>query len=294
MGKGKTKDRTARWEKIQHLLYQTSSGLTIRDLAEKCDISTRQIYRDLNDLEQKLSIPLWQNGSTWGITEGYFLPPIRFSIPEALNIFLSARLMLNFSRHYDTNTASTFIKLNSVVPSPLREQIQKTLNWMQKLPADENHLRILAKLAEAWSSQCQVKLVYQSLPAEKATERIIDPYFIEPAAPGHSSYVIAFCHRTGEIRVFKVERIKDIEITHQTYRIPPDFDANEYLASAWGIVVGEEVKMVKLLFSPEIARLMEETTWHTSQLIEKQNDGSLIMTLRVFDTFDFRVKNHYL
>jgi len=288
LGKGKTKDRTARWGKIQHLLYQTSSGLTVKDLAEKCDISTRQIYRDLNDLEQKLGIPFWQNGSTWGIAEGYFLPPIRFSIPEALNIFLSARLMLSFSRHYDTNTASTFIKLNSVVPSPLREQIQKTLDWMQKLPADEKHLRVLAKLAEAWSSQRKVKLIYQSLPAEKATERIIEPYFIEPAAPGHSSYIIAFCHRAGEIRVFKVERIEDIEITQQTYSIPPDFDANKYLASAWGIVVGDEVKIVRLLFLPEIARLMEETIWHPSQVIEKKDDGSVIMTLKVFDTFDFR------
>jgi predicted DNA-binding transcriptional regulator YafY len=288
MGKGKTKDRTARWANIEHLLYQNRSGLTVKELADKCYVSTRQIYRDFHDLEQKLSIGFWQDGNKWGIPDGYFLPPIRFSLPEALNIFLAARLMVSYSRHYDVNIASTFTKLNSIVPSPLREQIQKTIDWMQALPADEKHLRILAKLAEAWASQCQVKLTYQSLPAEKATERIIEPYFIEPAAPCHSSYVVAYCHRAGEVRVFKLERIEDIELIQQTYNIPSDFDANKFFASAWGIVVGDEVKTVKLKFHPEIARLIEETIWHPSQMVERKRNGSVIMTLKVFDTYEFR------
>lgn len=288
MGKGKTKDRTARWANIEHLLYQNHGGLTIGELADKCCVSTRQIYRDFHDLEQKLSIKFWQDGNRWGIPDGYYLPPIRFSLSEALNIFLSARLILNYSRRYDANIASTFTKLNSIVPSPLREQIQKTIDWMQVLPADEERLRILAKLAESWATQCQAKIIYHSLPAENATERVIEPYFIEPAAPGHSSYVIAYCHRACEVRVFKVERIEDIELTQQTFIIPSDFDANKYFAAAWGIVIGDKIKTIKLKFQPEIARLMQETVWHPSQIVERKRDGSVMMTLKVFDTFDFR------
>jgi len=33
-------------------------------------------------------------------------------------------------------------------------------------------------------------------------------------------------------------------------------------------------------------RIMEETIWHPSQVLEKQKDGSMIMTLRVTDTVD--------
>ena len=36
----------------------------------------------------------------------------------------------------------------------------------------------------------------------------------------------------------------------------------------------------------EIMRIMEETIWHPSQVLEKQKDGSMIMTLRVTDTVD--------
>ena len=193
--------------------------------------------------------------------------------------------MVNYAHRYDPNVASTFMKLNSIVPPLLREQIQKTIDWMQTQPRDENYLRTLATLTEAWVSRHQVKITYRSLEAEKVTERMIEPYFIEPAAPGHSSYVIAYCHHTCEIRTFKIERIESAELTLEDYTIPPDFNANEYLGSSWGISVYGEVKTIKLqIADPEIIRIMEETIWHPSQVLEKQSDGSVIMTLRITDT----------
>lgn len=83
-----------------------------------------------------------------------------------------------------------------------------------------------------------------------------------------------------------MERIEAIELTGETYTIPADFDANRYFSSAWGIVVEGEEQTVKLEFSPEIARLMEETIWHPSQVLEKQMDRSVIMTLKVFYTYE--------
>lgn len=283
---GKT-DRTARLLKVEHLLYQNPSGLKVAEIARLCGVNKRTTYRDLRALEFELGVPLWEEGASRGIREGYFLPPIRFSLPEALNIFLSARLMLNYAYRYDPNTEATFLKLNSVITPTLREQIQKTIDWMHKLPKDEMYLRTLATLAEAWVSRHKVKILYRALEAEKPTERIVEPYFIEPAAAGHSSYVIAYCHRTKSQRTFKIERIERIHLTDETYVIPPDFDANVYLGSSWGIVVEGEVKTIRLkINAPEIARMMKETIWHPSQVLEKQSDGSVIMTLRVTYTVE--------
>jgi predicted DNA-binding transcriptional regulator YafY len=160
------------------------------------------------------------------------------------------------------------------------------MDWMHTLPRDERYLRTLAELAKAWVEQRRVLITYRAYDAEKAIERKIEPYFIEPAAPGHSSYVVAYCHHAAELRIFKVERIEAIELTNETYTIPADFDANKYFSAAWGIVAEGEEQMVKLKFSPEIARLIEETIWHPSQVLEKQADGSVIMTLKVFYTYE--------
>lgn len=281
-------DRTARLLKIEHIFYQNPKGLMIDKIARLCHVSKRTTYRDLKALESELGVPIWEEGSKRGIMEGHFLPPIHFTLPEALNIFLAARLMLNYAHWYDPNIASTFIKLNSIVSPMLREQIQNTMNWMQKLPRNEMYLGILATLAEAWLSQHRVKISYKALASERPTERIIEPYFIEPAAPGHSSYIIAYCRRTNSIRTFKIERIEAIELTAEPYTISRDFNANEFLGSSWGIVVKGEIKTIKLKFNPELARIMEETIWHSSQILEPQNDGSMIMILRLTDTMELR------
>lgn len=286
--RGKT-DRTARLSYLEHLLYQYPDGLSVEEIADRCGVSKRTIYRDLHALETVVKVPIWEEGARRGIVEGYFLPPIKFSLSEALNLFLAARLMLSYTHRYDPNIASTFLKLNSIVPPPLREQIQKTLEWMQKQPKDDRYLRTQATLAEAWVSQQRVKISYRSLPAEKATERIIEPYFIEPAAAGHSSYVVAYCHRAHEIRTFKIERIEAIEMISEPCTIPQDFDASKFFSSSWGIVVEGEVEIIRLkILTPEIARIMEETIWHPSQMLERQGDGSVVMTLRVVDTDELR------
>ena len=280
--------KTERLLKIWFLLLNNPSGYAARELAERFDVTERTIYRDLTTLGVDLNVPVYDDKKRWKIDESHFLPPIRFTLPEALNIFLTARLMLNYSHRYDPNVDATFTKLSAVLPRALAEQVRKSMDWMQKLPKDENHLRILATAAESWVSQRQLKITYRPLVATKAMERVIEPYYIEPAAPGHASYVIGYCHLKDSIRTFKVERIEVAEITSEPYAVPPGFDANEYLGSSWGIVVvEEEVKTIRLkIRDPEIMRIMGETVWHPSQVLEKQKDGSMIMTMRVTDTYE--------
>jgi predicted DNA-binding transcriptional regulator YafY len=278
--------KTERLIKMWVLLHNNPHGYTIKELADRFEVNVRTIYRDIRVLEEDLKVPVFSDGKRWKLDVKRALPPVRFTVPEALNVFLSVRLMLGYNKRYDPNTDATFSKLGSILPQPLAEQVQKTVDWMQKLPKDERHTRVMTKLAEAWTSRRRVKISYWSLPSAKATGRIIEPYFIEPAAPGRSSYVVAFCHLARELRIFKIERIEAIELTDESYTIPQDFDANRYFSGAWGIVVEGEEQTVRLKFSPGIARLIEETIWHPSQKLARQADGSVIMTLKVFDTYE--------
>jgi len=279
--------KTERMLRIWLLLLRNPLRFTTRDLAEMFEVNVRTIYRDLVTLGTELMVPVYEERARWAVGVEYFLPPIRFTVSEALNIFLAARLMLSYSHRYDPNVDSTFSVLASVLPIPLREQVQKTLDWMRNLPKSEHYLSVLAKLAEAWTSRHRVRIVYRALEAETPKEHLIEPYFIQPAAAGHSSYTIAFSHRNGALLTFKIERIEDIEVTEDRYTIPADFDANEHFSYAWGIVADGEVKTMKLRFDRGIARIIEETTWHPSQVLRREKDGFLLMTLRVMDTVEF-------
>jgi predicted DNA-binding transcriptional regulator YafY len=81
--------------------------------------------------------------------------------------------------------------------------------------------------------------------------------------------------------------MESAELTSDRYTIPPDFDANEFFGSSWGIVVDGKARTVRLrIRDTELARIMSETVWHPSQVLEKRKDGSAIMTLRVTDTVE--------
>ena len=282
---GKT-DRQARLVKIEHLICQNrKTGLTIDEMARTTGMSGRTVRRDLEALQNEFKMPISEhrssNGIRFGVEDGYVLPPVDFTLPEAMALFMSARLMLSYAHRYDPNIASVFIKLNSIVKPPLKTQIEKTLEWMSKLPPNEKILRTLSILSEGWVARRQIRIMYHSLSSKEAKERIIDPYFIQPMAPSHSTYAIAYCHKEKKVLTFKVERINEIQLMSESYSIPEDFDANEYLASGWGIVVEKGSTLVKLRFEKEIARLAEETIWHPSQVVKKLQDGSVEVSLKV-------------
>ena len=282
------RDRTARLLKIQVLLGQNPHGLKVQEIARRCTISVRTVYRDLNALEDELDVPIWQEGNKRGIVEGYHLPLIPFTIPEAMNISLAARLMQIHSRWHDPHRVSMLMKLNSVVPPLLRKQIENTIEWMDKQPRNEKQIDISEKLADAWISQHQITVRYREIDGGGPQEFLIEPYFIEPATPGNSGFVIAYCHLRKSIHVFKISCIEYVHIEPENYSIPDDFDVVPYLSPAWSTLVNDPAQTVKLHFKPRPSRSTTEAIWDPSQVVEPQPDGSLIMTLRVSITVDFR------
>jgi predicted DNA-binding transcriptional regulator YafY len=279
--------KTDRLIKLWLLIQKNPRRYGTRELAEKFNVNVKTIYRDIESLGLELGVPVYPDKTKWVINESHFLPPIRFSKSEALNIFMAARLMLNFNQRYDPNMDLTFSTLAAILPDPLKEQVQNTLNWLQQLPRDEKYIGLMAKLAEAWATQHCVKMSYRAYNQEKPVERTVRPYFVEPIASGHAGYLIGYCCDNNEVRTYKIDRIESLNLTPETYTIPSDFDGNAFLGSAWGIIVGGQVQTYKLKFHPDIARIIKETRWHPSQLIQEQKDGSIVMTLKVSESIEF-------
>ena len=281
------KDRIARINRVERILYQYPEGLTVKELSEKCEVGTRTIRRDLDALDKEIGTPIWNKKGRWGIMPGHFLPPISFNLQETMSFFLAARLLLSYSNVYDPNIASAFEKLSAVVPQPLRNQVAKTIDWMHKLQPDDRFQKVMHTLTNAWANGRKVKIWYQSLNSKAATERVVDPYFIQPASVEHATYLIAYCRKSKEVRTFKVERITSIELLNERYETPQDFDANQYLGPAWGITVEGKPELVKLKFDQEVGRIAQETRWHPSQTTRMQADGSAVVTFKVQITQEF-------
>jgi predicted DNA-binding transcriptional regulator YafY len=285
---GQKRDRTARLLRLQILLWQHPNGLGVEEIARRCLISKRTVYRDLATLESELEVPIWEQGSKRGIAEGYFLPPISFTQAEAVNIFLAVRKMQYFSPAGNSSVASTFMKLNTVVPPFLKKQIQNTIDHLDKVPRDERKTNNFNKLIQAWLSGHAVTIRYQEIYGQQPYETTIEPYFLEPSARNRANYVIGYCREKKAICTFIIDRILgEVKIEKDTFDIPADFNIDEYLSSAWGAFVDKQVETVKLRFSKRISQAIKETKFHASETVEMQKDGSLIATLNINNTGDF-------
>jgi predicted DNA-binding transcriptional regulator YafY/transposase len=281
-------DRTARLLKLQLLLSQYPQGITTKQIAQKCSISKRTVYRDLAALEYDLGVPIWEHGNTRGITEGYFLPPVSFTLQEAMNLFICIRLMRTYSYLHKDDIISTFVKLNSIVPPPFKKLIQNTLEYIENQPQDKRRADNYSKIIKAWISRNRVKILYQKINEESPQEHIIEPYFVESSALNRTSFVIAYSHLYKSIYTFNISRIMgEVTILGDTYTVADDFNEINYLSSAWSVFNQGELQTIKLRFAPTLGRVLMDTPLHPSSTFEIQDDRSVVFTLTVRVSMDF-------
>ena len=279
---GRAVARAVRLTQIQHFLHRNPAGLTSRELAELCGVCCRTIQRDLLALQTELNVPLTQHGDRYGILVGYMLPPLSFSLYEAMAIFLAARLALRQTDENNPHIQQALDKIAMVLPPQLGKQLKKGIQSIERKMANPAYIHIFEQIAIAWTTQRQMKIQYRSLQSKEVKEWLLEPYYVEMTGVGYSIYVIGHASRAGKegIITFKLDRIENVEILEKHFEIPSEFDMSKLLSDSWGIIWGEEVE-VKLKFSPNVARRVKESIWHPSQIVEDLPDGGCLFTAKV-------------
>jgi predicted DNA-binding transcriptional regulator YafY len=280
--------RAIRLTQIQHFLHKNLHGITAKELARLCGVTHRTIQRDILLLQSDLNIPIdKQKGDRYLILGSYILPPLSFSLYEALVIFLASRLAMRQIDESNPHVKSALTKIASVLPSPLSEQLKQALHSLEEKASNHDSVPIFEQLAIAWGTRKRVKIHYRSLQSTSGKEWLLDPYFIDMTGTGYSTYVVGKAESSDRkgITTFKLDRIGDIEILDEEFEIPAGFDPAKLLENSWGIIWGEGTE-VKLRFAPNVTRRLKESNWHSSQVIEDLPDGGCLFTVRVGSTLE--------
>jgi predicted DNA-binding transcriptional regulator YafY len=279
-----TMSKAARLQKMVHLLYRNPRGLTTEELARHCGVTSRTIQRDLKDLQAE-GIPVWGDEVTgrYGIIKGYYLPPIHFNLEEASALYLAARLLARYSDEHNPIIVDALAKLAGAMPEAIAAHIHHTIRSLAYRPENRDFARVLETIALGWATGRKVRIWHQAAGSENVHEHLFSPYFLEPSGIGYATYAIGYSSWFDNIHTFKLERIRDAQLTDETFEIPKDFDGAELLRNAWGVMYGppgEETEVV-LRFSPAVTRRVRESVWHPSQHPEECDDGGCILRVWV-------------
>ncbi|MCL4514102.1 MAG: transcriptional regulator [Firmicutes bacterium] len=285
---GRSQSKAACLLRLENLLYNYPDGLKIDEIAGRLGIQRRTAYRYLSALEEAQK-PVWGEKGHYGLDRASYLTPVNLNLYESMALFFAARLL---SRHSDENNlhvVSALEKLAGALPDAtiaryIADTAQAVRQKGQHNPAFLRHLELLTR---AWADRKQVEIQYRSSTG-KESRRIVCIYFLEVTGIGYSTYAIGLDSLSGEIRIFKVERIDQARVLSEGYEIPPDFDPQTRLAAGWGIMWGDEITEVRLCFSPAVARRVGESVWHHSQEIEATPDGGCILSVSISNIMEIK------
>jgi len=285
------RDRLARFYRVLRYLAAHPEGATVDAIAGFVSMSRRTVYRDLRALEGEIGIPLWSEAGRWGIVEGAFLPPLRLTLDEAVAFFFAARLTVQFADRYDPDTGAAFQKLAEILPPVVARHLERTIDVLAGRPPDERMARHLRLLARAWAERRVVEIAYDPAtysPGRPPRRSRVHPYLLEASATTRALYLIGFDESRAATRTFKLQRILEMSLTPETFDPPDPAVVQEGLDRAWGVIADQEEVEVELRFDAEIAGLVAETTWHPTEQVTREADGSLVWRVRVPGTIEIR------
>ena len=290
---GRKRDRLARLLSVASILYSRGSGdagVAVSEIAKLTGMTARTVYRDINALDEELGVPVFQAGrGRYGIDRKFFLPPLRLSVPEAIVLFLAARLMARWSDQYDPAVVSAFTKLADLLPQPIARHVAAAMVVVGAHDPNEPFGRSFSAVARGWAEGRVVEITYDPGTGDEKRTRV-QPYFLEPDAALRSVYLIAYDEPAAAMRTYKVERIRTATLTNDRYEIPDAFDPDRWLANSWGIWSSDSTPTadVRLRFDSSVAHRVREAVWHRSQTLTELGDGGVELAVTVAGIVEIR------
>jgi predicted DNA-binding transcriptional regulator YafY len=280
-------DQLGRQWRIIQTLITSKMGKSAAELAEEIECHPRTVYRDLEAL-QVAGFPIYTHKvdgkNLWALLDTVKHEiPIPFSLPELMALHFGSDMMKVFrgTVFYDS-LESLFQKVKTTLPPESKkfiDGVEQTLHIGMKPHNKYSKFKeILKQINDAAVQKKTIEIVYYTMSRQKESKRKVDPYKIWFF--NGTFYVVGFCQKTGEVRVFSIDRIKVLHLTNEAFEVQEDFDFEDFVRPSFGVFQGEPTN-VKAWFSPDVAGYIKEKIWHDNQQIHPQVDGSIVFEAEV-------------
>jgi predicted DNA-binding transcriptional regulator YafY len=268
-------------------LIHGSSRLNAARLAELCETSERNIYRDLNEI-QGAGVPVFPDRENGGYCIGrdFFLRPVDFTLEEAMAIVLLGQEIGQSEQLPHLQEAGKAMeKILAILPrsikqlvDELRPQIAIHLARTANEPTAEIYSLVRQAITDKRALQCEYES-QSSKPNGDTGKFRFDPYALYFGQ--RAWYAVGLHHGRGQVRTLKLARFTDCKPTDKPYGIPDDFTLDKHFGQAWRMMPAGKLYDIKLHFDATVAETVADTHWHDSQDVEWLEDASVKIGLRV-------------
>ncbi|MDQ5828483.1 MAG: YafY family transcriptional regulator [Actinomycetota bacterium] len=264
-------------------LLQARGRMTASEIAGRLEVGERSVRRYVERLRE-IGIPVEGERGRYGayvLRPGFRLPPLMFTDEEALGLTLGllAARRLGLSGVAPA-VEGALAKVERVMPVALRERVrdlEETVTPAVAPPATPPTGEVVLKVASAVRGRKRIHLRYRSGHSEE-TEREVDPYGVV-----HREgfwYTFGYDHLRGGTRLFRLDRILDVEVLEAGFVRPAGLESQEGVLRTVANLPGDDWS-VEVLLETTLAEAREEVPPMTAALEEVE--GGVILRCSTSD-----------
>ncbi len=255
---------------------------SVKTFVERFEVSERTVLGDIQFFKDRLNAPLQYSRSHGG----YFYTDLTWKLPtfpvtegQLLAFFLSVELAHRYlGTNFEKPLREAIRHLTDVLPDSVQVSISELASHytLRSGATTKTPPETLLALQKAVLNRHPVDMLYFTAGRGAETQRVVYPYHLFNM---HGEWhLIAYDLLRQGVRQFALPRIRTCRVlTEQRFDADPTFSPEGYFNKSFQSEHGDSIIEVVLLFDAYQARYIRERPWHSSQQIEEQPDGSLIM-----------------
>lgn len=251
-------------DQLARLLYllpaAARGGLSTREAAARLEVDEETVLADLADVTAREfyhpaggadDVRVEIEAERIHIRGEKFMRPPRLNAREALAVHLALR---RHAAGLGGEARAAVLELAERVGRILASE--NTEEDARRIALEEEEaVGLRLELQAAASEGIRCRMVYLRPGAEAETERTLDPYAV---VGSHGSwFVIGFSDPRGDVQVFRLDRILELEDTGERFEPPSDFDTAPYVEGG-RVFRAETTREVRVRYRGTAAARMRE------------------------------------
>lgn len=155
------------------------------------------------------------------------------------------------------------------------------------IPSGRDHL---TALLEAMKENRVVNITYHPFKKSCGAAFPIEPYCVKLFE--NRWYVLGYNAFHDDVRLYGLDRIESVEVTDKEFKLPKDFSADDYFSTAYGVVVGYNIKPERIVIraNENHKHYLKSLPLHHSQKLIEDCGEYADFEFYLSPTYDFVMK----
>lgn len=157
----------------------------------------------------------------------------------------------------------------------------------ENIPSSQDHL---STVLEAMKSNNMLHITFKAFTMKEPKRFLVEPYCVKMSA--QQWYMLARNTEHKNLRLYSLDRIEAVEISNTRFVLPDDFNAKDYFAEFFGIVLDESVPLQTIILRADKyhQNYMRTLPLHPTQREIFACDDYADFELKLRPTYDFYMK----